>query len=176
MVVRNCSSFLIKRNSRRTAPNPITWRPATPFRYNGLIHRKTVGVEPAAESKGVVVVMKRGSGQRKADTSFVRTTIDKNARATLSRIPHMIRKDIRICVWPSSAEPAPSCAARSLWWWRESGPAPRRAPQRSIPFPNAIKLSTDLPQKKKKRKRNFLQTGSTTYFTFLSWMNEFQFL
>lgn len=28
------------------------------FRYNGLIHRKTVGVEPAADGKGVVVVMK----------------------------------------------------------------------------------------------------------------------
>lgn len=34
------------------------------FRYNGLIHRKTVGVEPAADGKGVVVVMKRRSGER----------------------------------------------------------------------------------------------------------------
>lgn len=33
------------------------------FRYNGLIHRKTVGVEPAADGKGVVVVMKRRSGE-----------------------------------------------------------------------------------------------------------------
>ena len=33
------------------------------FRYNGLIHRKTVGVEPAADGKGVVVVIKRRSGE-----------------------------------------------------------------------------------------------------------------
>ncbi|KAL6030015.1 hypothetical protein STEG23_006783 [Scotinomys teguina] len=63
------------------------------FRYNGLIHRKTVGVEPAADCKGVMVVMKRRSGQRKPAISYVRTTINKNARATLSSFRHMIRKN-----------------------------------------------------------------------------------
>ncbi|XP_010221159.1 PREDICTED: 60S ribosomal protein L28-like, partial [Tinamus guttatus] len=29
------------------------------FRYNGLIHRKTVGVEPAPDGKGIVVVLKK---------------------------------------------------------------------------------------------------------------------
>ncbi|ELK23872.1 60S ribosomal protein L28 [Myotis davidii] len=33
------------------------------FRYNGLIHRKTVGVEPAPDGKGVVGIMKRRSGR-----------------------------------------------------------------------------------------------------------------
>lgn len=95
MVVRNCSSFLIKRNKQtystvsgpRTAgaeggsftiagspPSRPSLRPPSQepnnlkarnsFRYNGLIHRKTVGVEPAADGKGVVVVMKRRSGER----------------------------------------------------------------------------------------------------------------
>lgn len=32
------------------------------FRYNGLIHRKTVGVEPAPDGKGIVVVLKKRSG------------------------------------------------------------------------------------------------------------------
>lgn len=108
MVVRNCSSFLIKRNkqtystvSRARPPGPC-WggasssrgregasaclpgsvhHPAPPsqepnnlkarnsFRYNGLIHRKTVGVEPAADGKGVVVVMKRRSGEPSPDRS-----------------------------------------------------------------------------------------------------------
>uniref|UniRef100_A0A8C9QFI0 60S ribosomal protein L28 n=1 Tax=Spermophilus dauricus TaxID=99837 RepID=A0A8C9QFI0_SPEDA len=40
------------------------------FRYNGLIHRKTVGVEPAADGKGAVVVRKRRSGQRKPATNY----------------------------------------------------------------------------------------------------------
>uniref|UniRef100_A0A2I3S5V2 Large ribosomal subunit protein eL28 n=2 Tax=Pan TaxID=9596 RepID=A0A2I3S5V2_PANTR len=63
------------------------------FRYNGLIHHKTVGVEPAAEDKGVVVVMKQRSGQPKPATSYARTTISKNAGATLSSIRHMILKN-----------------------------------------------------------------------------------
>uniref|UniRef100_A0AAA9SLG5 Large ribosomal subunit protein eL28 n=2 Tax=Bos TaxID=9903 RepID=A0AAA9SLG5_BOVIN len=93
MVVRNCSSFLIKRNKQTYSTEPNNLKARNSFRYNGLIHRKTVGVEPAADGKGVVVVMKRRSGQRKPATSYVRTTINKNARATLSSIRHMIRKN-----------------------------------------------------------------------------------
>uniref|UniRef100_A0A2K6UWT7 Large ribosomal subunit protein eL28 n=1 Tax=Saimiri boliviensis boliviensis TaxID=39432 RepID=A0A2K6UWT7_SAIBB len=52
---------------------------------------KTVGVEPAADGEGVVV-MKRRSGQRKPAASYVPTSISKNARATLSSIGHMIHK------------------------------------------------------------------------------------
>ncbi|KAH0504869.1 60S ribosomal protein L28 [Microtus ochrogaster] len=92
-VVRNCSSFLIKRNKQTYSTEPNNLKARNSFRYNGLIHRKTVGVEPAADGKGVVVVMKRRSGQRKPATSYVRTTINKNARATLSSIRHMIRKN-----------------------------------------------------------------------------------
>uniref|UniRef100_A0A2K5M2F3 60S ribosomal protein L28 n=1 Tax=Cercocebus atys TaxID=9531 RepID=A0A2K5M2F3_CERAT len=49
-VVRNCPSFLIKRK-----PNNL--KACNSFRHNGLIHCKTVGVEPAADCRGVVVVM-----------------------------------------------------------------------------------------------------------------------
>ncbi|KAH0507170.1 60S ribosomal protein L28 [Microtus ochrogaster] len=93
MVVRNCSSFLIKRNKQTYSTEPNNLKARNSFGYNGLIHRKTVGVEPAADGKGVMMVMKRRSGQRKPATSYVRTTIKKNARATLSSIRHMIRKN-----------------------------------------------------------------------------------
>ncbi|XP_064217879.1 large ribosomal subunit protein eL28-like [Aotus nancymaae] len=94
MVVRNCSSFLIKRNKQTYSTEPSNLKARNSFRYNGLIHRKTVGVEPEADGKGVVVVMKRRSGQRKPATSYVRITINKNARATLSSIiRHMICKN-----------------------------------------------------------------------------------
>lgn len=66
MVVRNCSSFLIKRNKQTYSTEPNNLKARNSFRYNGLIHRKTVGVEPAADGKGVVVVMKRRSGERGA--------------------------------------------------------------------------------------------------------------
>ncbi|KAH0509716.1 60S ribosomal protein L28 [Microtus ochrogaster] len=63
MVVLNCSSFLIKRNKHTYSTEPNNLKARNSFRYNGLIHRKTVGVEPAADGKGVVVVMKRRSAQ-----------------------------------------------------------------------------------------------------------------
>lgn len=49
------------RASSSQEPNNLKARNS--FRYNGLIHRKTVGVEPAADGKGIVVVMKRRSGE-----------------------------------------------------------------------------------------------------------------
>uniref|UniRef100_A0A2K6P767 Large ribosomal subunit protein eL28 n=1 Tax=Rhinopithecus roxellana TaxID=61622 RepID=A0A2K6P767_RHIRO len=82
MVVRNCSSFLLKRS--KTGPNNL--KACNSFRHHGLIHCKTVGVEPAADCRGVVLVMKRRSSQRKPATSY-------NARATLSSIGHMILKN-----------------------------------------------------------------------------------
>ncbi|ELK27190.1 60S ribosomal protein L28 [Myotis davidii] len=70
MIVRNCSSFLIKRNKQTYSTEPNNLKARNSFRYNGLIHRKTVGVEPAPDGKGVVVIMKRRSGQRKPATSY----------------------------------------------------------------------------------------------------------
>nr|XP_039319779.1 60S ribosomal protein L28-like [Saimiri boliviensis boliviensis] len=70
MVVRNCSSFLIKRNKLNYSTEPNNLKARNYFRYSRLIHHKTVGVESAADGKGVVVVMKRTSGQRKPATSF----------------------------------------------------------------------------------------------------------
>ncbi|XP_028612332.1 60S ribosomal protein L28-like [Grammomys surdaster] len=93
MVVRNCSSFFSLRNKQMYSTESNNLKARNSFRYNGLIHRKTLGVEPAADGKGVVVVMKHRSDQRKPATSYVRVTIDKNARATLSSIRHMIRKN-----------------------------------------------------------------------------------
>lgn len=49
---------------RPPSQEPNNLKARNSFRYNGLIHRKTVGVEPAADGKGVVVVMKRRSGER----------------------------------------------------------------------------------------------------------------
>eukprot|EP00069_Balaena_mysticetus_P013990 bmy_08185T0 len=93
MVVRSCCSSLIKRNKQTYSTEPNNLKARNSFRYNGLIHRKTVGVETAADGKGVVVVRKRRSGQGKPATSYVWTTINENAQATLSSNRHMIQKN-----------------------------------------------------------------------------------
>lgn len=59
LVVRNCSSFSIKRNKETYSTKPSNLKARNSFRHNGPIHRKTVGVQPAADSKGVMVAMKR---------------------------------------------------------------------------------------------------------------------
>ncbi|XP_066218357.1 large ribosomal subunit protein eL28-like [Saccopteryx leptura] len=54
-VLWNCSSFLIKRNKQTYSTEPNNLKARNSFRY----HRKTAAVEPAADGKGVVIVMKR---------------------------------------------------------------------------------------------------------------------
>uniref|UniRef100_A0A8C8W5P8 Large ribosomal subunit protein eL28 n=1 Tax=Peromyscus maniculatus bairdii TaxID=230844 RepID=A0A8C8W5P8_PERMB len=62
MIVRNCSNFL-KRNKQTYSAEPNNLKARNSFRYNGLIHSKTVGVQPTANGKGSVVVVKRRSSQ-----------------------------------------------------------------------------------------------------------------
>uniref|UniRef100_H3C370 Large ribosomal subunit protein eL28 n=1 Tax=Tetraodon nigroviridis TaxID=99883 RepID=H3C370_TETNG len=102
MVIRNCSSFLIKRNGQTYSTEPNNLKARNSFRFNGLVHKKTVGVQPAADGKGIVVVLKkRKTGQNKPATSYEKITINKNSRATLSSLRHIIsknkyRKDLRM--------------------------------------------------------------------------------
>ncbi|KAI5757342.1 RPL28 [Gulo gulo luscus] len=165
MVVRNCSSFLIKRNKQTYSTEPNNLKARNSFRYNGLIHRKTVGVEPAADGKGVVVVLKRRSGQRKPATSYVRTTINKNARATLSSVRHMIRKnkyrpDLRMVSggWlrPGSLGGLARRASADSWTRaRERGrrAEPSPCPQAAIRRASAILRSQKPVMVKRKRAR-----------------------
>uniref|UniRef100_A0A8D0HYA5 Large ribosomal subunit protein eL28 n=1 Tax=Sus scrofa TaxID=9823 RepID=A0A8D0HYA5_PIG len=131
MVVRNCSSFLIKRHKQTYGTEPNNLKALNSFHYNGLIHYKTVGVESAADGKGVVVVMKQRSGQRKLDTSYVRTTINKNTGATLSSIRHMIRKNKYCPDLRMAAIHRASAILRSQkpTMVKRKRPAPPRAPE-----------------------------------------------
>ncbi|XP_063066129.1 60S ribosomal protein L28 [Engraulis encrasicolus] len=93
MVIRNCSSYLIKRNGQTYSTEANNLKSRNSFRFNGLVHRKSVGVDAAADGKGVVVVLKKRAGQRKPVASYEKITINKNARATLSSLRHIIRKN-----------------------------------------------------------------------------------
>nr|XP_012415664.1 PREDICTED: uncharacterized protein LOC105757114 [Odobenus rosmarus divergens] len=92
IVLRSGSSFRSKRNKQAYSTEAHYQRPRNSFCYNGLIHRKTVALEPEAHGRGVVVVMRLRAGRRKAATSTVRTTIHKKASPTPGSIRHMIRK------------------------------------------------------------------------------------
>uniref|UniRef100_A0AC11DSW7 Uncharacterized protein n=1 Tax=Ovis aries TaxID=9940 RepID=A0AC11DSW7_SHEEP len=92
MVMPNCSSFLIKGNKQMYRAELNNLKARNSFRYNGLIHCKTVGGAWGGQQRS------HGGneeeiGQCKLATSYVWTTINKNAQATLSSIQHMIRKN-----------------------------------------------------------------------------------
>ncbi|KAM9793834.1 60S ribosomal protein L28 [Syngnathus typhle] len=101
MVIRNCSSFLLKRNGQTYSTEPNNLKSRNAFRFNGLVHKKTVGVQPAPDGKGVVVLVKKRKGQHKPANSYNKITINKNARATLNSLRNIInknkyRKDLRM--------------------------------------------------------------------------------
>lgn len=56
MVIGNCSSILIKRNKQMYNSKSSHLKACNSY-YNGLIHHKAVGVEPAANSRSVLVVV-----------------------------------------------------------------------------------------------------------------------
>ena len=61
MVVRNCSSFLIKRNKQTDSVEPSNLKAQNSFRYNRLIHH--CGHAASGPQQTVVVVIKWSWGQ-----------------------------------------------------------------------------------------------------------------
>jgi len=103
MIIRNNSSFLMKRKHMPTLtkePNNLKGRNS--FRYNGLVQKKTVGIEPAASGKGVVLVTRTGGSMRKPAKNYKRTELKRNSRSTIKTISRTLfsgryRKDLKMC-------------------------------------------------------------------------------
>jgi large subunit ribosomal protein L28e len=102
MVIRNNSCFLMKRkNAPQFSRESNNLKGLNSFRYNGLVHRKTVGVEPAADGKGVVLITKKTGSKRKMSKVMKRTDLKRNARKTFATIRKVIgnsgyRKDLQM--------------------------------------------------------------------------------
>lgn len=95
MVVRNNSAFLIKGahcHSFSTETNNLKGKNS--FRYNGLVHDKSIGVNLSADKKGVVMTTKKQNAKLRPAKS-VNTVTFKQAsgpRRVLSKIRNTIRK------------------------------------------------------------------------------------
>uniref|UniRef100_A0A9L0TM19 60S ribosomal protein L28 n=1 Tax=Equus caballus TaxID=9796 RepID=A0A9L0TM19_HORSE len=87
IVMGTRSSFRIKRN-KHTYNSKSSNLKAHNSCYNGLIHHQAVGMEPVANSKGVLV-----PATSQGLPSGVWITINRNALAALSSIMHMIHKN-----------------------------------------------------------------------------------
>nr|AGG41268.1 ribosomal protein L28 [Cerebratulus lacteus] len=92
-IIRKNSCFLVKGRgvTFTREPNNLTGRNS--FRYNGLVHKKTLGVEPCSDGKGVVLVTRKATGTRKPASSFNKVELKKGNRAALNTIRKTLRKN-----------------------------------------------------------------------------------
>merc|ERR1739848_306422 len=61
MIIRNNSSFLLKGSGQTFSKEANNLKARNSFRFNGLVQKKTVGVEPCADGKGVMLVTKNAA-------------------------------------------------------------------------------------------------------------------
>ena len=102
MIIRNNSCHLVKRKNVPSFSNePNNLKGVNSFRFNGLVHKKTVSVEPKSDGKGVVLVTRKNRTVRRPAKSISRLELKRDARKTLSAIRKVIdegnyRKDLKM--------------------------------------------------------------------------------
>ncbi|KAJ8321282.1 hypothetical protein KUTeg_001140 [Tegillarca granosa] len=110
MIIRNNSSFLLKGNKQTFSREPNNLKGRNSFRFNGLVHKKTVGVEVPKDGKGVVLVTKNNAGLSKPAKTFTKLELKRDSRRTLGTIRKVIRNNryrkdlkmvrhVRLCAW-----------------------------------------------------------------------------
>ncbi|XP_064091127.1 large ribosomal subunit protein eL28-like [Macrobrachium nipponense] len=93
LIIRNNHAYLAKkRNVKKPfSTEPMNLKNVNSPRYNGLIHNKMLGIEPAPGGKGVVLSFKARKYQTKPSKNLIKTTIKSGPRRAL----HSIRKFIK---------------------------------------------------------------------------------
>ncbi|XP_072393612.1 large ribosomal subunit protein eL28 isoform X2 [Diabrotica undecimpunctata] len=91
-IIRNNNAFLLKkRNISKpfsTEANNLT--NLSSYRYNGLIHKKSVGIVDAADKKGFTVVYKKASKQHKPKQNVVKRTMKSGPRRSLHKLKRLL--------------------------------------------------------------------------------------
>nr|CAJ17402.1 ribosomal protein L28e [Eucinetus sp. APV-2005] len=94
-IIRNNNAFLLKkRNISKpfsTEANNLT--NLASFRYNGLIHKKSVGVIDGPSRKGFTVVYKKAKRQNKPKFNTVRRTMKTGPRRSLYKLKRLLQKN-----------------------------------------------------------------------------------
>ncbi|XP_017773789.1 PREDICTED: 60S ribosomal protein L28 [Nicrophorus vespilloides] len=92
-IIRNNNAFLIK---KRNITKPFSSEPQNltnlhSYRYNGLIHKKTVGIVDAADKKGFTVVMKKPKKINKPRESLAKVTMKAGPRRSLHKLRRLMK-------------------------------------------------------------------------------------
>ncbi|KAL8575713.1 hypothetical protein ACOMHN_055902 [Nucella lapillus] len=92
LIVRNSSCYLLKRNRQNLSLEPNNLKGRNSFRYSGLVHKRTVGVEPAKDGKGVVLVTRKVKGSRKPGNNVNRVELKRDSRRTFRAIRSITKR------------------------------------------------------------------------------------
>ncbi|XP_061390433.1 large ribosomal subunit protein eL28-like, partial [Musca vetustissima] len=91
LIVRNNNAFLLNKRdikiSFSTEPNNLT--NVSSYRYSSIVHKKTLGVVPAADKKGFTVVMKKGKYAQRPAKSTVKVTMKAGPRRSLKKFRNL---------------------------------------------------------------------------------------
>jgi len=95
MVIRNNSAFLVKGSGMTLTKEANNLKGKNTFRFNGLVHRKTIGIEQSADKKEIVLVTKKQSARQRPAKNSNRITFKaaSGPRRVLSKIRTTLRKN-----------------------------------------------------------------------------------
>ncbi|KAJ9584527.1 hypothetical protein L9F63_021137 [Diploptera punctata] len=90
MIIRNNNSYLVK---KRDIKKPFSTEPnnlnnLSSFRYNGLVHKKSVGIVAAPDNKGFTVVYKKAKAA--PAKSVVKRTMKTGPRRSLYKLKRLL--------------------------------------------------------------------------------------
>lgn len=93
MIIRNNNAFLVKKRNIRKPfskePNNVT--NLNSYRYNGLVHKKSVGVVENPDRKGFTVVYKKAKATNKPVKNTVRRQFKAGARRSLFKVKKLLK-------------------------------------------------------------------------------------
>ncbi|XP_034232433.1 60S ribosomal protein L28 [Thrips palmi] len=95
MVIRNNSAFLLKKRGVKKpfSTEPLNLTGLNSYKYNGLVHKKVLGINATADNKGFVVSHKKANNERFPVKSHVKTTFKAGARRSLYKLKNFVGKN-----------------------------------------------------------------------------------
>ncbi|XP_045464154.1 60S ribosomal protein L28-like [Harmonia axyridis] len=94
-IIRNNNAFLLK---KRNISKPFSTEPSNltnlnSYRYNGIVHKKTVGIVDGPDKKGFTVVCQRPKKQNKPKERTIKTTFKSGPRRSLYKLKKLLKSD-----------------------------------------------------------------------------------
>ncbi|KXJ19712.1 60S ribosomal protein L28 [Exaiptasia diaphana] len=93
-IIRKNSCFLVKSQGKTLTKEPNNLTGQNSYKYNGLVNKKTIGVEQAPSGKGVVLSVRKVKGAvRQPSKLYNKVNLSKDSRRSLKGIKSLCQKN-----------------------------------------------------------------------------------